>query len=443
MVSSSLKAQTFKVLHSFTIGSSGTNSDGANPFAGLVLLSNSLYGTTYYGGTAGSGAIFKVNIDGTGFTNFHSFGALAWNTNSDGANPSSGLTLFGNALYGPTSGGTPIGGGAVFRINTDGTGFTNIYVFNGNDGYCASELVLSNNLFYASSFFGGNEEAGDLFHLSTDGIAFGIFYNFSGGSDGYTPNGLILSGNWLYGTAVQGGEVNYHSGCVFGVNTSGTIYTNLHSFGSINDGANPQGILVLSGSTLYGTTRLGGTTNCGTVFRVNTDGTGYTNLYNFSALVSGTNSDGANPYTGLLLSGNVLYGMTYQGGNNGYGTVFRITTDGTGFTNLYSFISPTAIIYGSGVNPHGSLILLSNTLYGTTELGGTNNNGTVFSLSLPLPLLNIKLNGNSAVLTWNDPSFSLQSAQTLTGIYTNVIGASSPFTNSAVSQVAFFRLLGN
>jgi uncharacterized repeat protein (TIGR03803 family) len=442
MASLTVEAQTFKILHSFTASPSGTNSDGANPFAGLLLLGNTLYGTAYGGGTAGSGAIFKVNSDGTGFTNLHSFTAISNAMNIDGANPSSGLTLFGNALYGPTSGGTPIGGGAVFRINTDGTGFSNICVFNSNDGYCASELVLTNNLFYSSAFYGGGQEAGDLFQLSTDGTAFGIFYNFTGGSDGYTPNGLVFSGNWLYGTAVQGGEIGFYSGCVFGVNTSGT-YTNLHSFGGVNDGANPQGILVLSGGTLYGVTLLGGTTNNGTVFKVNTDGTGYTNLYNFSTLTSGTNSDGAEPYTGLLLSGKILYGMTCQGGTNGCGTVFKINTDGTGFAILYNFTSPSSTVYASGINPHGALILSANTLYGTTEYSGAYSNGTVFALSLPLPSLNIKLYGNSAVLTWSDPTFSLQSAQAVGGVYTNVIGATSPFTNTITGQRVFYRLLGN
>src|SRR5438093_66190 len=82
-------AQTFTTLHSFTAShtnASGfyTNSDGANPYAGLTAAGNTLYGTTYYGGSSGHGTAFAVNTDGTGFTNLHSFNY------SDGANPGAG-----------------------------------------------------------------------------------------------------------------------------------------------------------------------------------------------------------------------------------------------------------------------------------------------------------------------------------------------------------------
>jgi uncharacterized repeat protein (TIGR03803 family) len=84
---------------------------------------------------------------------------------------------------------------------------------------------------------------------------------------------------------------------VFAINTDGTGFTNLHSFASSSDGANPYGGLVLSGNTLYGTASQGGSHSDGTVFAINTDSTGFTNLYNFTG-----GSDGANPYCGLVLS---------------------------------------------------------------------------------------------------------------------------------------------
>src|SRR5437870_296133 len=95
-------AQTFTTLHSFTeladfTELAGTNSDGAYPRPGLILSGNCLYGTTYYGGSSGNGTVFKVQTDGTGFTNLHSFtarfGPLA--TNSDGGGPND-LVLSGN-----------------------------------------------------------------------------------------------------------------------------------------------------------------------------------------------------------------------------------------------------------------------------------------------------------------------------------------------------------
>jgi len=112
-------------------------------------------------------------------------------------------------------------------------------------------------------------------------------------------------------------------------------FTTLHSFtptspygNSNSDGAAPYASLITnsSGNTLYGTTQVGGSSGNGTVFAVNTDGTGFTNLHSFTST-----SDGANPYAGLILSGNTLYGTAYVGGSSSYGTIFAINTDGTGF----------------------------------------------------------------------------------------------------------------
>ena len=138
-------------------------------------------------------------------------------------------------------------------------------------------------------------------------------------------------------------------------------FTTLHSFTN-SDGANPVAGLILSGNTLYGTTESGGASGQGTVFAVNTDGTGFTNLYSFT----GTNNDGANPQGVLVLSGNTLYGTTTHGGVSGAGTVFAISTSGTGFTNLHDF---TGHDYGSA--PYAGLLLSGNTLYGTTQYGGS------------------------------------------------------------------------
>ena len=211
-------------------------------------------------------------------------------------------------------------------------------------------------------------------------------------SDGdYPQPGLVLSGNTLYGTAVNGGSAG--NGTVFAINTDGTGFTTLYSFtawdgntGTNSDGAHPGAGLILSGNTLYGTASEGGSSDDGTVFAINTDGTGFTTLYSFTALSSdalwgpdalwGTNTDGANPYAGLLLSGNTLYGTTQYGGSSGWGTVFAINTDGTGFTNLLSFTNGS-----DGAEPFAGLTLSGNTLYGTAGGGGSSGYGTVCAVN--------------------------------------------------------------
>ena len=86
-----------------------------------------------------------------------------------------------------------------------------------------------------------------------------------------------------------------------------------------------------------------------------------------TCIVSLAGSDGDYPYAGLILSGNTLYGTTAYGGSSGNGTVFAVNTDGTGFTNLHSFTARSVLIYtnSDGADPHAGLILSGNTLYGT------------------------------------------------------------------------------
>jgi len=396
-----VKAQPFTTIHSFTaLSYSGMNSDGAYPRAGLVLAGNNLYGTANGGGNSGAGTVFSVNTNGTGFTNLHSFAF----TNSDGAYPRAGLILSGHTLYGTSRSRGGLDGGTVFAVKTDGTSFTNLHSFperqpdgSSSEGKSpAAPLVLSGNTLYGTAEGGGSGNLGNgtVFAVNTDGSMFTNLHGFTGGSDGAAPQaGLILSGHTLYGTASRGGVSG--AGTVFAINTDGTGFKTLHGFTAVSlgsypntngDGAHPQAGLVLAGNTLYGTASGGGSSGSGTVFAVNTDGTGFKTLYSFTAAnyPAHTNSDGVGP-GGLILSGNTLYGAAGGGGSSGNGTVFAVRTNGTGFTTLYSF-TPTSRRYpgtnSDGANPYTGLVLSGDTLYGTTTVGGNAGNGTVFSLSL-------------------------------------------------------------
>jgi len=176
----------------------------------------------------------------------------------------------------------------------------------------------------------------------------------------------------------------------------------------------------LSGNVLYGTTYGGGSWDCGTIFKINTDGTGYTLLKNFTDA-----PDGAYPHAALTLSGSVLYGTTYGGGSLDRGTIFKMNTDGTGYNVLKNF---TDI---DGAYPYAELMLSGNSLYGTTSQGGSLGNGTVYKLDLSAPiLLTIQSLGNAVLLSWTNSTFALQAAPFVTGTYTNIPGATSSYTNS-------------
>jgi uncharacterized repeat protein (TIGR03803 family) len=437
IVAANLGAQTFTTLYSFTGGN-----DGANPYAGLILSGNTLYGTAEYGGSWGEGTAFAVNTDGTGFTNLYDFTG-----GSDGANPYAALVLSGNTLYGTAECGGSWGEGTVFAVNTDGTGLANLYDFTGgSDGANPrAGLILSGNTLYGTAEYGGSWGEGTVFAVNTDRTGFTNIYSsnicsFTGGNDGANPyGGLILAGNTLYGTAETGGSLG--QGAVFAVNTDGTGFTTLYSFTGGSDGANPYGGLISAGNILYGTAANGGTNGEGTVFAVNTDGTGFTTLYSFTG-----GSDGANPYGGLILAGNTLYGTAETGGSSGQGTVFAVNTDGTGFTNIYSFTGGT-----DGANPYGGLILAGNTLYGTAEMGGSSGQGTVFSLTLPTYNYTTIFNDGTITITgYSGPiADALIIPSTITGLpvttigddafagLTNLTSVSIPNSDTSIGDYAF------
>jgi len=395
------QAGTFNTLFSFgpfnfndtNIDANVTNASGLNPVAGLVVSGNMLYGTTLAGGPGGDGTVFSITTTGADFTLLHSFTTLTNDINSDGCGPMAGLLLSSNVLYGTTDVGGLYGSGTVFAVHTDGTGFTNLYNFTGlppDGANPQSGLILSGNTLYGTALFGGNPGAGSVFAVNIDGTGFQTVYNFSGLDDGDEPTaGLVLSGNTLYGTTTYDGSGG--NGTVFAVNTDGTGFTVLHSFSmetnlsdpngaqTNTDGGSPPGGLVLSGATLYGAASSGGVTGNGTVFSVNTNGSGFAVLHTFSAVNSnGYNSDGLSPQTGLILSGSTLYGTAAGGGTLENGTVFSLNTDGSDFTTLTSFPN----FPDDGDNPRGPVVLSGTTLYGTTRLGGENQTGNIFSIAL-------------------------------------------------------------
>jgi uncharacterized repeat protein (TIGR03803 family) len=329
------------------------------------------------------------------------------------------MVLSAGMFYGTTRSGGTNDSGVVFRMNADGTGFTNICY----GGSLAALAVSGTNL------YGVN---GGIFKLSTNGSGRSTLYTFTG-TEGNNPlAGLTVSGNVLYGTTYSGGS---GSGNIFQVNTDGTHFTNIYSFAGGTDGANPRSVLVLSNGVLYGTTVWGGSSNAGTVFKINTDRTGFAVLHTF------TGTDGS-VARDLLLSSNILYGTAAGGGTSNAGCIFKLATSGNNFTVLYNFTGGS-----DGATPTESLVLLNNTLYGTTEAGGLSGNGTVFSLALPSGLAPIPLNitniNRVVVLSWSDPTFLLQASTLVTGVYTNEPGATSPYTNTFKETTKFFRLRAN
>ena len=430
IVDRQMGAQTFTTLHTFNGG------DGSDLQAGLIEAGSTLFGVADSGGTWGNGTLFALSTSGGGFTNLYSFsptsGSLFYGTNSDGAYSDGTLLLSGNILYGTVYYGGTNGVGTVFACNTNGT-FTTLHSFSAGKTNSATELftnsdgfgpevglILSGSTLYGTTEKGGTRGYGVVFKVNTNGTGFQNLHNFTNSTDGATPHTLVLSGSTLYGTSL--GSATNGNGAVFALATNGTGFTTLHGFTATNssaekggsvsgpsitnsDGLAPTG-LALWGSTLYGTAGWGGTNGNGTVFALNTNGTGFKVLHSFAASKinsSGvhTNSEGVHPFelTGLILSSNILYGTASWGGGAGNGTVFALKTNGTGFMTLHTFTATNASGQNSdGAMPYAGLSLSSNSLYGTARYGGTNGDGTAFGIFLGLAVTTTSLpNGTNGV----------------------------------------------
>jgi uncharacterized repeat protein (TIGR03803 family) len=446
----------------------GANAVGPPPAPSGTLAQGSegaLYGTTRKGGSSYVGAVFKVNPNGVGYTAIYSF-----SPDTNGFFPIGGLLSGQDGwLYGTTAGGgngvtgggpsgNP-GAGTVFKLNTNGLGYTAIYRFqtNGNDGQHPSAPLIqtSDGMLYGTTSGGGSNNVGAVFKLDSTGTSYALLYQFNtNANDGQLPDGGLIQGQdgGLYGTTRGGGNNNV--GTVFKLGTDGTGYAILHHFRTDGtDGQNPEaGLAQSSEGDLYGTTRNGGINTVGTVFQLGTNGTGYVVLHHFST----NDNDGQNPSASLTqASDGALYGATFYGGNSGYfvigsmsypgfGTVFKLNTDGSGYTVVHSFSS------FDGEYPEAPLLLGGDgALYGTTSAGGTNNQGTVFRLSvapgsfssfamLPGGIFQFSVTGGS--LDYRiDASTDLASWVTLTNILNTARAVQFTDRDAAIFPKRFYR----
>jgi len=434
-------SQTLEVLHSFS------GPDGIWPECGLVQAPDgAFYGTTSSGGANSAGTIFRVAPDGR-FSTLLSFSA------TNGSDPLSSLTLGPDGFfYGTTSGGGlsnafwPYGYGTVFRISTNGT-LTTLVFLNGTNGAWPRDPPIfgaDGNLYGVTQ---GDEwdNCGTVYKLTTGGTM-AVLATFSGDESvdqyGIFPNGppVQVPDGSFYGTTQGGGLPNsvdaYGSGTVFKVTTNGVL-TNVANFDGTNSGYPVGGLVLADDGCLYGVTY---DPPPGAIFKFTPGGT-LTTLYSFSG------ADGAEPEAGLdQASDHYLYGTTQWGGPSGmfsFGNVFCISTNGV-FGSIAVF---------SGTNgsvPESRLVEgMDGNLYGTTHVGGTGDDGTVFRVVLP-PRLCVARIGSALLLSWptNYTGYALQWSRDLaswTDYATAPTVSVSQFvvTDSTPTNAAFFRLAKN
>ncbi|HEV7927130.1 MAG TPA: choice-of-anchor tandem repeat GloVer-containing protein [Verrucomicrobiae bacterium] len=422
-----------------TLYTFGTSTNGANPSAALMQGSDGyFYGTTENGGAhtnaynTSFGTLFEISTNGS-LASLYSFTG-----GNDGGNPAAALVQGSDGyFYGTTENWGANQSGTIFKIDTNGSlttlySFPNLYSSAGTNGANPAAALVEggDGNFYGTTTAGGDLRLtdwpmgygtpglGTVFEISTKGAltnlhAFGL-------NDGGVPSGLIQgSDGSFYGTTSGGGAL----GSVFQISSNGT-FTNLYSFPY--GGGNPPAALVQgSDGYFYGTTEYWGTNNAGTVFKIATNGS-LTTLYSFTG-----GNDGGNPTAALVQgSDGDFYGTTSAGGDanvnpSGYGTVFKISTNGA-LTTLYSFTG-----LDDGGAPNGLIQGSDGSFYGTTANTGAGGAGAgiVFRLTIVPEFEAAIVTSNKLNLTWSTEvggRYQLQYNSELTS--SNWINLNSPVT---------------
>jgi uncharacterized repeat protein (TIGR03803 family) len=391
-------AGTDTVLYNFCAQTSCV--DGQQPYGSLVADTSGkhLYGTTYYGGTHAYGEVFELTNSG-GTWNQSVIYSFLGPSNSDGANPFGGLVLDSSGnIYGTTYAGGPSNQGTVFELTEKGNTWTETVLhsfddISGSDGYNpdgALTFDAGGNL-YGSTVYGGKFGGGTVFQLkaSNGKFTYKVIHSFAtSASLAYYPyGGLVVdsTNGYLYGTTYYGGTV-WNAGAVYQLReVSGVwIFSVVYNFLGDSLGQYTEASLTVDANgNLYGTNYQGGDSNLGDVFKL-TPGTNnkWTQkiIYSFKGYAK---KDGAYPYfAGVTIdSAGNLYGTTYQGGssaanNLNYGTVYKLAAGTYKESVLWSFGTT-----GDGYYPQHQAILVNGKLYGTTYAGGLHGQGVVYEIA--------------------------------------------------------------
>ena len=350
-------AQTYTVLYNFD----GTH--GSEPTGILAQgRDGNLYGTTFSGGTDGTGVVFRITPSGRPKVLYYFDGA-------DGSSPWAGLTLgTDGTLYGTTSYDGTNGRGTIFKITPSGSLIT----------------LYSCGLDCSSPGAPPIEAADGNFYGTASSTAYEITPSGSFASLGSLPGDssaplLQAKDGSFYGTALEGSSKclpDSDCGTVFKMMPTG-IVTIVYDFNG-KDGRAPMAPVIQgSDGNFFGTTDRGGSNNAGVVFKLTPEGSS-TVQHNFGD--PNYPNDGENPYAGLVQAtdGN-FYGATTRGGITNNGVIFQITPAGV-YSILHNFDGAHGAFPWSTPAQH-----TNGKLYGTSGGGGTSGDGVVYTFDMGLP----------------------------------------------------------
>ena len=342
-------AWSYKELHSGVLFK-----QGIAPTAPLTIVGDVIYGTMSAGEarTADAESCSRCRRTARDTKSF-AFSAQTFRKQVNGATPIGGLLIDGDTMYGTTEGGGDHGSGVLYKLSTDGSGFQVLHQFAGYQGQQTSgpqgELLLGQDGFiYGTQYGGGKYDQGTIFRISKTGSDFAVLYDFLGtiqpgnSTDGADPEGRLAQGadGTIYGTTTFGGTPSgYGTAWSLKLTDGKWVYKQLRRFAAgshFNDANLPHaGLVIDTNGVLYGAGAGGGRYGSGAVYELTPPAKsggewGYTTLMSFK----GRNTNGDTPYGPLLLHDHLLYGANVAGGDFtqacnevsdlGCGTVFRI-----------------------------------------------------------------------------------------------------------------------
>lgn len=345
------------------------NTIGSNPVGSLMQANNgNLYGMTYVGGSNNKGVIFEYNYSTNSYIKKFDF-----NT-TNGYGPYGNLiqatdgNFYAMTVSGGTGGGT-FGGGVIFQYNVNTNVYSKKYDFisSGGPGPQGSLMQAADGRLYGFTYSGGISGLGSIFQYNITNGTFTNKVDIEYAVNGSEPDGSLIQvdHNYFYGVTPNGGVNN--AGVIFQYNFFTNEYIKKFDF-TITSGYRPHSIIMGYDGDFYGMTVGGGTNGYGTIYKYNYHTDSLSKLFDFN------NSNGSNPQGSLIqVSNGIFYGMTTYGGANGNGVIFQYNYMTKTYTKKFDFIT------ANGANPYGNLIQVTDSnFYGMTKNGGLNGYGVIF-----------------------------------------------------------------
>ena len=287
-----------------------------------VFYSNgTFFCSTLDDGKNNKGKLFKVNLDGSGYTILVDFDTkicqIIFEDNTF-------YLFFQYGLYNYQA--------YISKINSDGTSYSKIYDF--QDNISGNNLIFNEGYLFGTSYFYGAQSRGYIYKLKADGTEYTILHNFEG-LDGTNPTyPIICYKGYLYGmTAMGGADFNGDGGSenyatLYRIKTDGSDFKTLLNFDQRTP-VGSKGHFIISDNQLYVITYQLGLYQKGSLFQLSLDGVNYKKLVDFNGA-----GNGSNPRT-LIKVDDKLYGTTYSGGGGNLGTVFSYKLTATGIDDFH------------------------------------------------------------------------------------------------------------